>query len=76
MVDRQQRFASLADYVERTGLKKLHVAKELGISRYQMSALLYPERYGPAVDEVLLDKIAGLLNQPPAYVRRLYPEAA
>jgi plasmid maintenance system antidote protein VapI len=76
MADTKQRFADLAEYIETHGLKKYAVANVLGVSRYQMSALLYPGRYAVSIDEDLIDRIAQLLNQKPDYVRKLYPKAA
>lgn len=76
MRDTSKRYASLAEYIAASQLKKFVVAQELGISRYQMSALLYPGRYSVRVDAELIAKIAKLINQPETYVRKLYPVAA
>lgn len=76
MTNTSRRFASLTEYIAVSGRKKYHVAKELGVSTYQMSALLYPDRYSIQVDAALAAKIATLLNQPTAHVRKLYPRKA
>jgi hypothetical protein len=76
MADTKERFASLAEYIERKRAKKYAVAEDLGISRYQMSALLYPGRYSVRVDDNLAVRIARLLNQPVSHVKKLYDRAA
>lgn len=76
MADTTERFTSLAEYIERKRAKKYAVAEDLGVSRYQMSALLYPGRYSVRVDDHLAARIARLLNQPVSHVRKLYARAA
>lgn len=76
MADTRQKFSSLAEYIDSRRAKKYAVAEELGISRYQMSALLYPGRYSVKVDDELAARIAQLLNQPISHVRRIYTRAA
>jgi hypothetical protein len=72
----QERFTSLAEYVEAKGLKKNRVAVELGVPPQRFSALLNPVVYRPRVDDDLARRIARLLNQPFSYVREIYQEAA
>lgn len=71
----RKRFRDLHEYISSEGIKKYAVADRLGVSRYQMSALLYPQRYSPAISEELAVLIAALLNQTPSYVRTLYAKA-
>lgn len=70
------KFSDLHDYTSRTGVKKSFVAKALGVSRFQMAGLLYPDRYPVVLTDELIEKLSDLLNQRPAYVRRLYSRAA
>lgn len=76
MADTKESYASLAEYIERKRAKKYAVADDLGVSRYQMSALLYPGRYSVRVDDDLAARIARLLNKPVSHVRKLYSRAA
>lgn len=73
MANTVTRYRDLAEYVEASGRKKFAIAADLGISRYQMTALLHPTRYGVTVDDDLAFRIAALLNQPIGYVRRMFP---
>ena len=70
------KYESLAVYAAATETKKYAIAAHLGVSQFQMAALLYPRRYRVTVDDDLARSIASLLNQPISYVRKLYPKAA
>ena len=56
--------------------KKSEVAQRLGVHPAFFSKLLDPKRYQPPVDDDLVSAIAELWNQPPGYVRKIYPKAA
>lgn len=71
------RYADLADYVKRSGKRKQFIARtELEIPPPRFSELLNPDFYQPRVDDDLIGRIARLLNQTSAYVRKLYPKRA
>lgn len=70
------RYASVADYCQRTGARKLRLAKELGFSRFRFYGLLSPDLYPVALTEEEIGRVAALLNQSEAYVRRLYRRVA
>jgi hypothetical protein len=71
------RHRDLHAYFEATGTKKTFVTKQLGISRFQMAGLLYPDRYPvPEMTPDLAARLSKLLNQSTDYVRRLYLKAA
>jgi hypothetical protein len=73
---RAKRYSDLQGYCDATGIKKGFVAKQLGISRFQLSGLLYPDRYPVVLTDDLVERLAELLNQRTDYVRKLYPRAA
>jgi plasmid maintenance system antidote protein VapI len=70
------RYKDLHEYFRETGTKKTFIAQKLGISRFQMSALLYPDRYPIDITPDLERRIATLLGQPVEYVRKFYERAA
>lgn len=71
------RYRDLHDYLAQSGKRKQFVARqELDIHPPRLSELLNPDVYCPRVDDELLKRIAELLNQPPEYVRKIYPKAA
>lgn len=70
------RYSDIHAYCADTGVKKTFVAKRLGVSRFQLSGLLYPERYPVTLTPEIIAGIATLLNQPESYVRKLYQRAA
>jgi hypothetical protein len=72
----QQRFESLAEYIEETGRRKNWVARELGVEPPVLSKLLKPHVWHPKVDDDLAARIAGLLKQPVKYVRSYYAKKA
>lgn len=81
MADTQKgrRFDNLHEYLAAhapSGTKRWMVAKELGVSGFRFTALLYPDRYSVRVDDELAAAIAKLLNQPVSHVRRMYSKAA
>ena len=57
-------------------LKKRDIAARLRVSPSRYSYLRAPESYRPRLATEELSRIARLLNQPPEYVRNLYPKAA
>lgn len=69
-------YESVAHYIEKTGTRKWFIAKQLGISRFQMTALVHPGRYPVSIDDDLARRIADLLNQPVSYVEKLYGKVA
>ena len=76
-----KRYSDLAHYLyerQRAGrpLRKVDLARELGVCPSKLTALLSPADYRPAVDDTLAARIAGVLNQPCGYVRNLYRRAA
>lgn len=70
------RYESLLAYCKDTGAKKVWLATNLGVSRFQMAGLLYPDRYPVVLHDQLVRRLAVLLNQPSEYVRKLYARAA
>lgn len=71
-----ERFRSLQQYVDAIGVRKWWLAKQIGVSRFQMTALLHPGRYAVAISDDTIERIAALLNQSTEYVKRLYSKAA
>lgn len=52
------RFRNVNEFAEKTGRKKGHIAESWGISRFQMSALIYPGRYRFALTDEQWARIA------------------
>ena len=70
-------YRDLADYCKRTGAKRIHVARHLGVSRFQFAGLQAPALYPvPQLSSDLVNAISALLGQTPAYVRAYYRKAA
>lgn len=77
MAGTPKRFRSVSAYIAANeGMKKGWIAKRWKLSRFQMVAVLYPERYPVALNEEQVALIAADLNQQPTYVRKLYPRKA
>lgn len=77
MAGTQKRFRSVGEYIAANeGMKKGWIAKRWKLSRFQMVAVIYPDRYPVALNEEQVALIATDLNQPPSYVRKLYPRRA
>jgi hypothetical protein len=72
MADTSKRFRSVQEYIEASGLKKGFVASRWGISRFRMTALLYPGRYPISLSDEQVAKIAADLYWSPDQVRTLY----
>ncbi|HXG58139.1 MAG TPA: hypothetical protein VNL91_03880 [Thermoanaerobaculia bacterium] len=73
------RYGDLREYLYRNPhVKQFELAASLGISPPQLTRLLYPKKYHPPVADnaALVARLAELLNQSPAYVRKLYNRAA
>lgn len=70
------RYTNLHTYCAETGTKKVFIANRLGVSRFQLAGLLYPERYSVLLTDTLVTRLAELLNQPTQHVRKLYERAA
>jgi len=70
------KYPDLHVYASKKKLPKWEIAKALGVSRFRLSGLLYPDRYPVKLDDDLVTRIAALLNQTPEYVRRQYQRAA
>jgi pimeloyl-ACP methyl ester carboxylesterase len=66
-----KRFKSVNEYIETNGLRKNFVARRWGLAPWQLTALIYPDRYRAIVlDDEQIAKIAADLNQPESFVRR------
>ena len=61
---------------ENRRVTKTSLAKLLQIWPSKLTTLLNPDSYRVSIDDLLTDRIAAVLNQPPDYVRRLYERAA
>lgn len=73
----QRRYASLLEFCEvNRHLKKGWIAKQIGAPPWRLSKLKNPGKYGVQPTNAEIEGIAALLNQPPLYVRELYPKAA
>lgn len=70
------RHRDLHFYLAANRIKKVDLAESLGISRFQLAGLLYPERYPVVLTDSLVDRLSELLNQPADYVRKIYKTAA
>jgi cell division protein YceG involved in septum cleavage len=71
-----KRYDSLFDYCKRTGVRKVTLASELGISRFKLAGLLYPDRYPVSLTDDIVTALAALLNRSESYVRDFYEKAA
>jgi hypothetical protein len=65
-------YDNVLDYCQRTGIRKVALAARLGISRFKLAGLLYPERYPVALTDDIVAALADLLNRPASYVRSFY----
>jgi hypothetical protein len=73
----KKKYATLGEYCLESKKARVRLAVELGVSRFQMAGLLYPDRYPvPALTDDLVQRIASLLNQSASHVRNLYPRKA
>jgi hypothetical protein len=67
------KFNDFRDYCHRTRTKRIRLAKELGVSRFQYAGLQDPFLYPvPDLTAELVAKIARLWNQSESYVRDYY----
>lgn len=71
-----RKYENLNEYIAAKRLKKVDFAGDLGVSRFQLSGLLYPEKYPVVLTDELTAKLATLLNRPESYVRDYYRKAA
>lgn len=71
-----RKYQNLNEYIAANRLKKVDFAPELGVSRFQLSGLLYPGRYSVSITDELITKIAALINRPESYVRDYYRRKA
>lgn len=71
-----RKFQNLNEYLAANGIKKADFAPELGVSRFQLSGLLYPAKYPVRITDDLIARIAELINRPESYVRDYYRKAA
>lgn len=63
-------------YLASARIKKFELARLLGVSRFQLAGLLYPDRYPVVLTDELVERLTELLNQPADYVRKYYERAA
>jgi hypothetical protein len=69
---KKSRFRSVAEYRQATDAKVVTLAEQLKMSRFRVTALIYPETYPVTLRDEEVDRVAELLNQPADYVRDLY----
>lgn len=70
------RYLSVADYKKRTRTKVVTLTSILGMSRFRVTALIYPDRYPVDLTDEEAARIASLLNQKPEYVDEYYRRPA
>ena len=73
-----KRYRDLNEYLyeNRDEINKTELSKRLNVWPSKLTTLLKPDSYRVALDEALIERIAKVLNQDVAYVRRLYKVAA
>lgn len=72
------RYRDLNEYLfeNRKAVSKTELAKHLEVWPSKLTALLNPDEYRVSLDDELIARIANVLNQDEAFVRRLYKVAA
>lgn len=71
-----RKFRDLNEYLAANRMKKVDFAVEIGVSRFQLSGLLYPEKYPVRLTDEIVASLAARLNRSESYIRSFYEKAA
>jgi cyanate lyase len=73
---RSRKYMSLTEYRQAHDSKVVDLARALQMSRFRVTALLYPDTYPVTLRDEEVDRLAEMLNQDSDYVREFYRRAA